>query len=368
MNFVISRETILKPLQDIISIADKKHTMTILNSILCQTEGNKLFLKASDLETEVLAEINIDKELNFGEATIPARKLKDIITNLPGGSDINIYKESDSKLMIKSNKSRFILSTLNSKGFPKMDSDLGNNCFSISQSSLLKAIKKVKFAMAYNDVRYFLNGCLWEIEGNIFRTVATDGHRMAMTELNIDNSNISNIQVIIPRKAIDELQKLLSNSDAMVNIHIGDNHFMVQLPDYTFTSKLIDGRYPDYNRVIPKENHKLLVANTIEFRQSLLRTKVLSNEKYRGVRLTLDINTLRLAANNPDQEEAMDEISVVYRDDSMEVGFNVSYLLDVIGVIDTEEVDLFFSTANMSLLIKEHDINDSCYVVMPIRL
>ena len=368
MNFVISRETLLKPLQDIISIADKKHTMGILNSILCQTDGNRLFLKASDLETEVLAEVNVEDNLNIGEATIPAKKLKDIIFNLPLGSDINIHKESDNKLMIKSNRSKFVLSTLDAKGFPKMDSDLGNNSFTISQSSLLKAIKKVKFAMAYNDVRYFLNGSLWEIEGNTFRTVATDGHRMAMTEVNIDNSNINDLQIIVPRKAIEELQKLLSNTDLMVNIHIGENHFMVELPEYTFTSKLIDGHYPDYSRVIPQENHKLLVANTLDLKQSLLRTKVLSNEKYRGVRLSLDTNTLRLAANNPEQEEAMDEISVMYTDDSMEVGFNVSYLLDVISAIETEDVDLFFSTANMSLLLKEHDINDSCYVIMPIRL
>jgi DNA polymerase-3 subunit beta len=368
MNLVITRETLLKPLQDMISIADKKHTMPILTNIFCKVEGEKLKLKSSDLETEIQAEIGIEKKSNDGEVTIPARKLIEIIKNLPQTSEIQISQESENKVMVKANKSRFILSSLDPNNFPQMERDLGSNCFSISQSSLLKSIRKVQFAMAHNDVRYFLNGTLWEIEGNIFRTVATDGHRMAMTELTIDSSAVNNLQIIVPRKAIIELQKLISNTDDMVKIYIGSNHFMVQMPNYTFTSKLIDGRYPDYNRVIPQENHKLLVANLIDFKQALVRTAILSNEKYRGVRLNLDKGILHLAANNPEQEEAMDEIQVDYHEDAMEVGFNVSYLLDVMGAIETEEVDLFFSTANMSLLIKEHELNDTSYVIMPIRL
>ncbi|MDA7742544.1 DNA polymerase III subunit beta, partial [Francisellaceae bacterium] len=319
-------------------------------------------------ETEVLAEVLLEEDSKPGKATIPARKLIEIIRNLPLGSAIKINQESENKVVVSSNKSRFALSSLDANNFPQMDHDLKNSGFTISQSSLLKAIKKVQFAMAHNDVRYFLNGTLWEIEGNIFRTVATDGHRMAMFELGIDNPGMGNLQIIVPRKAIVELQKLISNSDDVVSIHVGSNHFMVRLPNYTFTSKLIDGRYPDYNRVVPKENHKRLVADLVEFKQALTRTAILSNEKYRGVRLNLDKGVLHLAANNPEQEEASDEIEVDYNEDAMEVGFNVGYLLDVVGAIETDEIDLFFSTANMSLLIKEHDLDDSCYVIMPIRL
>ncbi|WP_119344258.1 DNA polymerase III subunit beta [Facilibium subflavum] len=370
MKCTLTKEDLLKPLHSVVTIADKKHTMPILSFILCWVKEGNLTLKSSDLETEVLAKIALspESEASDGCITLPARKTMDIIRNLPDGALVDIIQDMDNRVVIKSSMSRFTLSSLNTESFPIMEEDTGKSMFKMPMSSLSQVIKRVQFAMANNDVRYFLNGMLWEIEGESFKAIATDGHRMASSELTIENTYLDCVQMIVPRKAINEIQKILvAQDDTDIEIQIGKNYFKIVLPNYQFTSKLIDGRYPDYTRVIPQNNNRVLIANRVELKQALIRTAILSNEKYRGVRLKLGHNELMLSANNPEYEEAQDQIAVKYHDQPMEIGFNVGYLLDSVNVLDAENVDLYFDTPAMSLLIKD-DTTKSQYVVSPIRL
>lgn len=370
MRFTISRKALLKPLQAIVTVADKKHTMAILSHVLCKVEDNKLFLQASDLDTEVIAEVDIDLVSEPGVTTIPARKLMEIVRHLAEDAQIDIQSE-DQKVTIKADKGKFVLSALDHESFPNMQHDLSNTSIQLQQSKLASLLKRVSFAMAHNDVRYFLNGMLWEVSDTTFKVVATDGHRLAMSEIDIDSLPSDEIKrIIVPRKAIVELIKMIEDqNDDYVALRVGKAHFQVKLPQFIFTSKLIDGRYPDYNRVVPEGNHKLLTASRDPLKQALVRTAILSNEKYRGVRLNIEPNTLRLAATNPEQEHASDEVEVNYEHDKMEIGFNVSYLLDVMNTLDTDDVVLRLSDdPNKSVLIEERSICHSQYVVMPIRL
>jgi DNA polymerase-3 subunit beta len=368
MQVTLSREKILKPLQMVLGVADKKHTMTILTCLLCEAKDNKFKVTASDLETEIVSEIDVISINEPGLVAIPAKKMVDIIKSLPLESEVELKSEGKNRMILTSNKSRFVLSILEPDSFPTMESDISSNCFELSQNILLDVIKKVQFSMAHNDVRYFLNGMLWEIDKNIFRSVSTDGHRMSMVETKINEVYFDKAQIIIPRKSISEIQKLIEPIEETIKIEIGTHHFRLVAKNTTFTSKLIDGRYPDYTRVLPTSNNKILVANKNDLKLSLTRTAILSNEKYRGVRFNIEQGLLKLSANNPEQEEAQDEISVEYQDLPMEIGFNVSYLLEVISVIESDKVYLCFSDPKMSLLIKEDGKYSSQFVIMPIRL
>ncbi|MFZ9035086.1 MAG: DNA polymerase III subunit beta [Francisellaceae bacterium] len=368
MKCKVLRENLLKPLQTAVSIADKKHTMPILSTVLFVVENGKLALKASDLEAEVIAKVEIDRAFQPGKVTLAARKIMDIIRNLPEHTQIEITLEQDNRVKIQANRAKFMLSTLNADAFPIMDVNIDEARFKVPQLDFMAALKRVQFAMANNDVRYFLNGMLWEVNGDQFKTIATDGHRMAMSELNIENTYLDQIQLIVPRKTVMELQKIVSSTDNdLIEIIVGKNHFKVILKHYQFTSKLIDGRYPDYTLVIPKSNERVLIANRLELKAALVRTAILSNEKYRGVRLQISHNQMLMSANNPEHEEARDELEVQYHDDAMEIGFNVNYLLDVMNVLDAETIDWYLSDPSMSLLIRDETTRSS-YVVGPIRL
>ena len=368
MHVILSRDKILKPLQMVLGVADKKHTMTVLSCLLCEVKENSFRITASDLETEIVSEIETVAVKVPGIMAIPAKKMIDIIKSLPPQSEIELKNDGDNRVILHSQKSRFILSTLDVDSFPTMESDMGSNHFELPQNMLIEVIKKVQFSMAQNDVRYFLNGMLWEVDGNTFRAVSTDGHRMSLVETKMPEVNFEKSQIIIPRKSISELQKIVEPVNEPIKVEIGTHHFRLVLDRTIFTSKLIDGRYPDYTRVLPRSNNKLLVADRNNFKLALTRTAILSNEKYRGVRFNIEQNLLKLSANNPEQEEAQDEISVQYQDLPMEIGFNVSYLLDVINAIETDQVNLYFSDPKMSLLIKEQGDFNCQYVIMPIRL
>ncbi len=368
MKFILSRDAILKPLQALVSVADKKHTMPILSSVLFKIEGGKLLLKASDLETEIISHVTLNQSFEDGQIAIPAKKLNEIIRNLPDGAEIEIIQETNNRVLICCNRSQFSLSTLGAETFPTMNEDTGRAMFKISFEQLMTTIKRVQFAMANNDVRYFLNGMLWEVNGDNFRTVSTDGHRMASSEAIIENTYLEGVQMIVPRKAILEMQRTLSApEDAEVEIQIGKNYFRVILADIQYTSKLIEGRFPDYTRVIPPNNTKVLIANRTQLKQALIRTAILSNETYRGVRLELKQNELLLSANNPEHEEAQDQLEVKYEDKPMEIGFNVNYLLDIVNVLDIEDINFYFENPAMSVLIKDSN-SCSTYVVSPIKL
>ncbi len=368
MHVILSREKILKPLQMVLGVADKKHTMAVLSCLLCEAKDGLFKITASDLETEIVSEIEaINIEIS-GQVAIPAKKMVDIIKSLPVGSDVELKSEGDNRIILSSNKSRFVLSILDVAGFPVMDSDISPNHFELPQSTLLEVIKKVQFSMAQNDVRYFLNGMLWEVDHGVFRAVSTDGHRMSLVEVMITEISFDKAQIIVPRKSISELLKIIEPIEDTIQIEIGTHHFRIIAGSTIFISKLIDGRYPDYTRVLPKSNNKVLSADKNGLKLALMRTAILSNEKYRGVRFNMETNLLKLSANNPEQEEAQDEIQVKYQDLPMEIGFNVSYLLDVMNAIEGEDVYLYFSDPKMSLLIKEKNIFNCQYVIMPIRL
>jgi len=366
MNVTSSRESLLRPLQAVIGVVERRQTMPILTNVLLQTKDNQLSITASDLEVELVAETVVEEVKKPGEITVPARKFLDICRALPDESTIRIQLDGD-RLVVKSGRSRFVLSTLPSNDFPIIEKIDANREISIGQANLLRLLDKTHFSMAQQDVRYYLNGLLIETGAGCIRAVSTDGHRLALCEMEVDGQPDAVQQVIIPRKGVLELQKLLGGEEEVL-LTIGTNHIRAAVGSIQFTSKLIDGRFPDYERVIPKPESNILIIDRNTLRGALQRAAILSNEKYRGVRLELASKSLRIQANNPDQEEAQDELEVDYDGLSMEIGFNVNYLLDAIGAVDTENVELGFVDSNSSCVIKCPGDVDAKFVVMPMRL
>jgi len=366
MNITSSRESLLRPLQAVIGVVERRQTMPILANVLLQVKDNRLSITASDLEVELVAETTVDEVKSPGEITVPARKFLDICRALPEESTIRIQLDGD-RMVVKSGRSRFVLSTLPATDFPVVEDINANLEITIGQSELRHLLDKTHFSMAQQDVRYYLNGLLLEIGGGCVRAVATDGHRLALCEIEAGNQSDASQQVIIPRKGVLELQKLLGDDDDVI-LSIGTNHVRASVGQIRFTSKLIDGRFPDYDRVIPKPEGNLLVIGRDYLRSALQRAAILSNEKYRGVRLDLAAKSLRIQANNPEQEEAQDELEVDYSGADMEIGFNVNYLLDALAAVDTEDVEVGFVDSNSSCVIKCPGNVDSKFVVMPMRL
>jgi len=366
MNITSSRESLLRPLQAVIGVVERRQTMPILANVLLQAKDNQLSITASDLEVELVAETTVDEIKVPGEITVPARKFLDICRALPDESTIRIQLDGD-RMVVKSGRSRFVLSTLPATDFPIIEDINANLEIAIGQSDLRHLLEKTHFSMAQQDVRYYLNGLLVEIGGGCVRAVATDGHRLALCEIEAGDQSDATQQVIIPRKGVLELQKLLGD-DGDVTLSIGANHVRASIGQIRFTSKLIDGRFPDYDRVIPKPEGNLLIIGRDYLRSALQRAAILSNEKYRGVRLDLAAKSLRIQANNPDQEEAQDELEVDYSGADMEIGFNVNYLLDALAAVDTEDVEVGFVDSNSSCVIKCPGDVDSKFVVMPMRL
>ena len=367
MKFSIQREDILKPLQAISGVVERRQTLPVLSNVLLNIDNSSLMLSGTDLEVELKVETPIDATVT-GDITLPARKFLDICRALPDGANIEISIEGE-RANLRSGKSRFTLSTLPASEFPNMESVQGLTEFSIPQSSLKELIDKTQFSMAQQDVRYYLNGLMLEISNNTLRSVATDGHRLALCEMpcNIDTSETR--QIIIPRKGVGELSRLLEDSDSEAHVRIGTNHIRVTLPNFTFTSKLIDGRFPDYQRVVPQDCDKAAIADRDTIRSSLTRASILSNEKYRGIRLQLNSGSITVMANNPELEEAEEEFEVEYSGTPLEIGFNVTYIIDALNVLTDSSVVLNFSDANSSCLISGNVEGSNCkYVVMPMRL
>jgi len=367
MKFTISRDALLKPLNLVAGVVERRQTLPILANVLLVLDGDHLSLTGTDLEVELVGRVKLDKAGDSGELTVPARKLVDICKSLPEGAAID-FTVQDNKVTVKSGRSRFTLSTLPAREFPNVEDSLGTHQFKVKQGQLKRLIDRTSFAMAQQDVRYYLNGMLWEIRDKHLRVVATDGHRLAMCTLSGKVDASDDTQVILPRKGVLELARLLLEDDADIAIVIGSNHIRATTEHFTFTSKLVDGKFPDYQRVLPRSPDKVVLGSRTDLRQAFTRTAILSNEKYRGVRLKLTPNTLDIVANNPEQEEAEEAVAVDYEGDSLEVGFNVSYLLDVLGVLSGEQVKLSLSDPNSSALLEESDADDSLYVVMPMRL
>ena len=366
MKFQIEKETLLNPLQQIIGAVEKRQTMPALSNVLLRATDNSLTLTATDLEIELVSHIAmiIDQP---GDITVPARKLLDICKSLPNESMIN-FSVKDNKALVQSGRSRFSLATLAANDFPALDAINSVNEFEIEQKTLRDLIDKTAFAMAQQDVRYYLNGLMLEVSANSLRAVATDGHRLAYCEKET-TADIADIkQVILPRKGVLELVRLLSDNENKVKVILGSNHLQVEFDDLRLTSKLIDGRFPDYNRVMPTDGDNVITADREQLRQALIRASILSNEKYRGIRLMLETNLLELQAQNPDQEEADVELEIDYKGDSLEIGFNVNYMLDVMNVSDSDMIQSSLRDSNSSFLLTYPDQPDCRYVIMPMRL
>lgn len=366
MKLTIDRETFLKPLQNVIGVVERRQTLPILGNLLIGVNNNQLEITATDLEVEIKAVCNSAID-DSGQVTVPARKLLDICKALPEGSKIQL-SANDSRIQIKSGKSRFTLATLPAEDFPIVENIKGQTRFSVLQSDFRNLIERTNFAMAQQDVRYYLNGLLLELTSGQIRAVATDGHRLATCDTKADVTSPGKQQVIVPRKAIQELLRILQPDDKMIDVEVGSNHLRCSTQELCFTSKLVDGRFPDYEKVVPKGGDKHVLADRELLRQALTRTSILSNEKYRGIRLKLEENTIKIQAHNPDQEEADEEFDVEYKGGELEIGFNVTYLLDVLSSITTDKVEITLSDSNSSCLIEQPGTDRYRYVVMPMRL
>ena len=365
MKLRAARDVLLKPLQAVIGVVERRQTMPILSNVLLVAKGSELAVTATDLEVELVAETEVSVEAG-GEITVSGRKLLDICRALPEGADIDI-SASGEKLIVRSGRSKFSLATLPAAEFPTVEDIKAGQTITVEQAVLGRLIEKTHFSMAQQDVRYYLNGMLLETGGKHLRAVATDGHRLALCEAEIDGGSLDEQQVIVPRKGVLELQRLM-DGEGTLDLELGSNHVRVQLAGIRFTSKLIDGRFPEYERVIPKESSNQLTADKTSFRGALQRTAILSNEKYRGIRLIIRDSGVVIQAHNPEQEEAEEELEVSYAGEDIEIGFNVNYLLDALGAVDGEEVTLSVLDSNSSCLIRQPGNDDGKFVVMPMRL
>ncbi len=366
MKLSFTREQINNPLQHVIGAVEKRQTMPILANVLLEQSDGVLQIVGTDLEIELVARTDIQIKDNL-RITLPARKLLDICKNLPEAAVIKLNVDQD-RVTLLSGKSRFVLASLPATDFPVLEEIAVETQFTVEQKLLKDLIEKTAFAMAQQDVRYYLNGLLLEGRGDSIRAVATDGHRLAMRDSKKISGELDGKQVIVPRKGILELQRLLEDTDEKVKVSFGSNHICVEFKNIRYTSKLIDGRFPDYERVLPAGTGHIVQADRLGLKQSLTRTSILSNEKYRGVRLALSDNLLKIQTQNPDKEEAEEEVEVKYSGDEMEVAFNVNYLLDALSAINSENVEILVIDANSSCLLKDHKEENSKYVIMPMRL
>ncbi len=366
MKIVTDRDALLKPLQQVSGVVERRQTLPILANILIRTSANELEITATDLEVELQTRASAQSDQEY-EFTLPARKLTDICKALPEQAKIEITVEQD-KAILRSGRSRFTLGVLPAADYPAIESSVCNQKFQLKQEILKRLIEKTQFAMAQQDVRYYLNGMLLELRDNQIRSVATDGHRLALSESPCELQLGSEVQVILPRKAVLELARLLGESEESVAVEICSNHIKLTIGRTLFISKLIDGKFPDYQRVLPEGSDKLVKADRELLKQALQRTSILSNEKYRGLRFIFDNGSLQLQANNPEHEEAEEELQVEYGGPKLVIGFNVGYLIEVLNVMSDEKVHIAMSDPNSSCLISGSESNESRYVIMPMRL
>ena len=364
MKLTAKREELLAPLQSVIGVVERRQTMPVLANVLLSARDKRLAVTGTDLEVELVAATGVHVEMP-GDVTVPGRKLLDILRALPGGVDVTLSSEAE-RATVRAGRSRFTLATLPASEFPVLEEIHAQQTLALPQSEFRRLIDKTHFSMAQQDVRYYLNGLLLETQDSTLRAVATDGHRLALCDMPLGEPARSG-QVIVPRKAVLELQRILA-AEGSIELAIGTNHIRAQIGDIRFTSKLIDGRFPEYGRVIPENPPKVAQADRELLRQALQRTAILSNEKYRGIRMGIKRDLLTLQAHNPEHEEAEDQIEVSYAGEEVEIGFNVNYLLDALGAIETDQVELGFADANSSCLIRAPGLGQARYVVMPMRL
>jgi DNA polymerase-3 subunit beta len=367
MRFSLQREVFLKPLAQVVNVVERRQTLPVLANLLVQVQGGLLSLTGTDLEVEMVSRVAVE-DAEDGETTIPARKLFEIVRALPDGSRITI-SQSGERISVQAGRSRFTLSSLPSTDFPSLDDVDATERVQVPEAALKELIERTAFAMAQQDVRYYLNGLLFDLRESSLRCVATDGHRLALCEAGLEGTGaMTKRQLIVPRKGVTELQRLLEGGDRILELEMGRGHLRVKRDDVTFTSKLIDGRFPDYEAVVPIGADKEVRIDRDVLRAALQRAAILSNEKYRGVRMEVSPGQLKISAHNPEQEEAQEEVEAETRVDDLAVGFNVGYVLDALSALKDEQVVLQLRDANSSALLREAS-NERCrHVIMPLRL
>ena len=366
MKINTNRDELLGPLLKVGNVVERRQTLPILANMLISAASGRLQFTATDLEVELTTSACAEADGDI-EFTLPARKLIEICRALPKGASMTLEIEGD-KATLRSGYSRFTIGMLPAQDYPTIDPATASEQLNFPESILKRLIDKTAFAMAHQDVRYYLNGLLLEITTNRVRAVATDGHRLALCDAELDTGVGSDIQIILPRKAVLELGRLLNDDDGALQLEISNSHARVRFGNTIFTTKLIDGRFPNYERVMPSGDTQRLLADCDSLRQSLIRTSILSNEKYRGIRFRLVPKLLHLHAHNSEQDEAKEELEIDYQGNEIIVGFNVGYLLDVLNVLDTKQVSMSLIDSSSSALMTPAGSMDCRYVVMPMRL
>ncbi|MDX1571114.1 MAG: DNA polymerase III subunit beta [Xanthomonadales bacterium] len=366
MKFSIQREALLRPLSQVTGVVERRQTLPVLANLLVKSDEGGVSFTGTDLEVELVARIGAEVS-DGGEVTVPARKLYEICKALPDGTQLDIEIGSE-RGTINAGRSRFVLAALPATDFPVIeDVDVGD-AVELAADDLVRILDRTAFAMANQDVRYYLNGLLVELRSGLVRSVATDGHRLAIADVEVELDLPEVRQIIVPRKGVLELQRLLGEVGGDLRLELGRSHIRAHLGDSIFTSKLIDGRFPDYEAVVPVGADKSVVADRLALREALQRAAILSNEKYRGIKLEVEPGRLRIVAHNPEQEEAVEELEVDTDVDGLAVGFNVNYLLDALNALDGDSVRIGLKDANSSCLVRTMDSDNTRHVVMPLRL
>ncbi|MEY8239255.1 MAG: DNA polymerase III subunit beta [Cycloclasticus sp.] len=366
MNLNIIKASLLEPLQKVFGVIERRQTLPILSNVYLSISNGELKLTGTDLEVQVSAQTTLDTDADF-TITIPGRKLLDICRSLPDDSIINLDFQPGS-VLIKSGKSRFTLRTLSADEYPLFDELNYVDNIQLERDLLVKAFSKTIFCMAQQDVRYYLNGLMMDVIDGELQTVASDGHRLALSANQMDGDSRSISQVIIPRKAAQEILRLVEKFNGLVNIQVAKNNINFSFDDIQLNAKLIDGRFPDFKNVVPDEAEHSFVVDKQLFKSALSRVSILSNEKYKGIRLDLSDRLMTINANNPEQDEAEEEVSIDYEGTEMSMGFNSSYLMDALNVIESDVVRVSFTDTNSSCLLENPEDLSSRFVIMPMRI
>ena len=365
--FQSTQDKVLSALQSVSGIVERRHTLPVLANVLIRKVGAELQLTTSDLEIQIRTQADLGGDDQAFATTVGARKLIDILKTLPADQRVSLESQQ-SKLVLKGGKSKFTLQTLPAEDFPLVqESPSFGPVFSVPQKTLKSLMGQVSFAMAVHDIRYYLNGILFVAEGKKLSLVATDGHRLAFASAELD-VEVPKQEVILPRKTVLELQRLLSDREGAIEMRFAANQARFAFDGMEFVTKLVEGKFPDYNRVIPRNHPNIVVLGRLSLLAALQRAAIMTSEKFKGVRLSLEPGVLRLAANNADQEEAVDELDIEYSGDTIEMGFNVSYLIDALGNMSQDMIRMELSDGNSSALITIPDNEHFKYVVMPMRI
>jgi len=363
----IERDTLLRPLQTVPGIVERRHTLPILSNVLLETDAKELKLVATDLEIQVATQASLDKAASQQRITVSARKLQDILRSLPDATKVSLDSQ-DSKLVLRAGKSRFNLQTLPAEDFPRLAEGTGDaTTLRVAQKDLKRMLQLVQYAMAQQDIRYYLNGLLILVDAKKLTLVATDGHRLAHIATSLEESH-QRTEVIMPRKAVLELVKLLDDTEEHVELQIQQNQVRCRFGDVDLVSKVVDGKFPDFTRVIPTSDDRQFQISRTLLQQALQRASILSNEKFRGVRWVLTNNVLRIVCTNAEQEEAEEEIEIDFTGEPLDIGFNVTYILDGLNNLTTDQVDCALGDSNSSMLITVPGDENFKYVVMPMRI